>query len=63
MFSNIDRMFDLAVSTPEDLVASFEIVEMQQEYNERRNKASGRVCGLYVNVCNAAVVTRGCMGS
>ncbi|RYG66332.1 hypothetical protein EON64_10005 [archaeon] len=40
MYSSIDRMFDLAPSTPEDLVVAFEVVEMQAEYNERRNRAA-----------------------
>lgn len=39
VFGNIERMWDLAANSPQDLVASFEIVEMQHEYNERRNKA------------------------
>jgi hypothetical protein len=39
VFSNLGRMFDLASDSPRDLVMSFEIVEMQQEYNERRNYA------------------------
>ena len=37
VMGNIGRMFDLAADSPEDLVMSFEIVEMQHEYNERRN--------------------------
>jgi hypothetical protein len=39
VMGNIGRMFDLAADSPQDLVMSFEIVEMQQEYNERRNNA------------------------
>lgn len=37
--TNIHNMFDLADTRPEDLVATFEIIEMQQEYNQRRNQA------------------------
>eukprot|EP01031_Cornospumella_fuschlensis_P044604 gene44604-54547_t len=40
VYSSIDRMFDLAPNAPEDLVAAFEVVEMQAEYNERRNRAA-----------------------
>ena len=39
VMSNISRMFDLASESPHDLVMSFEIIEMQHEYNERRNNA------------------------
>ena len=38
LFANIDRMFDLADSSPELLVMTFEVIEMQQEYNDRRNQ-------------------------
>lgn len=38
VFTNISRLNDLASNSPADLVMSFEIVEMQQEYNERRNR-------------------------
>lgn len=34
----IDRMFDIAPNTPEEVVGAFEIIEMQAEYNERRNQ-------------------------
>ena len=30
VFDNIERMWDLSVSCPENLVSAFEIVEMQQ---------------------------------
>lgn len=36
VFENIDQMWELAVQSPEDLVSSIEIIEMQQEYNDRR---------------------------
>lgn len=39
IYANILTMFDLADSRPEDLVATFEVIEMQQEYNNRRNQA------------------------
>eukprot|EP01032_Pedospumella_encystans_P010614 gene10614-12394_t len=39
VMGNIGRMFDLAADNPQDLVMSFEILEMQHEYNERRNVA------------------------
>lgn len=39
VFGNINRMWDLADSAPEDLVTSFEIIEMQHEYNQRRSAA------------------------
>jgi hypothetical protein len=39
VMGNIGRMFDLASESPQDLVMAFEIIEMQQEYNERRNNA------------------------
>lgn len=39
MMGNIGRMFDLAADSPQDLVMAFEIIEMQHEYNERRNNA------------------------
>lgn len=38
VFTNISRLNDLASNSPADLVMSFEIIEMQQEYNDRRNK-------------------------
>ncbi len=41
VFGNIERMWDLASNSPADLVTSFEILEMQQEYNDRRNRAIG----------------------
>lgn len=37
LFSNVDRMFELAEQSPDLLVMTFEIIEMQQEYNDRRN--------------------------
>jgi hypothetical protein len=36
MWGNIERLFDVASLAPSDLVASFEIIEMQQEYLDRR---------------------------
>lgn len=39
IYVNINTMFDIADQRPEDLVATFEIIEMQQEYNQRRNQA------------------------
>ena len=33
VFDNIERMWDLSVSCPENLVSAFEIVEMQQVGN------------------------------
>eukprot|EP01034_Spumella_vulgaris_P029420 gene29420-36474_t len=39
VFGNIQRMWDLASNSPADLVTAFEIIEMQQEYNDRRNRA------------------------
>jgi len=39
VMGNVGRMFDLAADSPADLVMSFEILEMQHEYNERRNVA------------------------
>jgi len=42
VFDHISRMFELADDKPDLLVMSFEIVEMQQEYNTRRNEAALR---------------------
>jgi hypothetical protein len=36
LYGNIERMFDLAYHSPETLVETFEIVEMHQEYIDRR---------------------------
>lgn len=36
MWGNIERLFDVAAERPEDLVASFEIIEMHQQYLDRR---------------------------
>lgn len=38
VMGSVERMFDLAATHPEDLVTAMEIIEMQQDYNERRNK-------------------------
>eukprot|EP00981_Chlorochromonas_danica_P002368 scaffold455_cov155-Ochromonas_danica.AAC.6 len=38
VMGSVERMFDLAATHPEDLVTAVEIIEMQQDYNERRNK-------------------------
>lgn len=38
IYSNVDKMWDLASICPANLVATFEIIEMQQEYNDRRNR-------------------------
>ena len=35
IFGNIDAMMDLAADAPEDLVTTFEVVEMHQEYLDR----------------------------
>lgn len=37
VFSIIERLFDIADETPALLVQAFELIEMQQEYNDRRN--------------------------
>ncbi|KAJ1382248.1 hypothetical protein B484DRAFT_26876, partial [Ochromonadaceae sp. CCMP2298] len=44
VFSNITRMFEMAQEFPANLVMSFEIVEMWQEYNGRR-KGTGKTRG------------------
>lgn len=36
LFGNIERMNDLAIDSPENLVATFEIIEMYQEYVNRK---------------------------
>jgi hypothetical protein len=36
LYGNIERMFDLSYQSPETLVETFEIVEMHQEYIDRR---------------------------
>ncbi len=43
VLSHIDRMFDIAEENPALLVQAFEIIEMQQEYNDRRNIANERL--------------------
>lgn len=42
IFGNIERIFDTAAENPEDLVATFEIIEMHQQYLERRLEQSLR---------------------
>lgn len=36
LFGNIERMMDLSAETPENLVATFEVIEMYQEYINRK---------------------------
>jgi hypothetical protein len=36
LFTNIERIFDLAVDNPANLVMTFEVIEMYQEYLDRR---------------------------
>lgn len=36
LYSNIERMFDLAIDRPENLVLTFEVLEMYQQYIDRK---------------------------
>lgn len=50
IYDNIDKMFDLSEQErPEILVVSFEILEMQYEYNERRNARLRKLNGNKTN--------------
>jgi len=43
VMGTIDDMFNIAEVTPQDLVAAFEIIEMQQEYYDRRLEAARKL--------------------
>ena len=50
VFDCIERMWDLAVNAPANLVCAFEIVEMQEEYNNRREKDKLRGESAFENI-------------
>lgn len=52
IFGNIERLFDTASENPEDLVATFEIIEMHQQYLERRLEQSLRRAANEQSVCD-----------
>lgn len=63
VFDRIERMWDLAVSSPENLVAAFEIVEMQQEYNDRRDaREKKRLVAAATNTHSSTSVDAGRFG-
>jgi hypothetical protein len=56
IFGNIERLFDTASENPEELVATFEIIEMHQQYLERRLEQSLRRAVSEQSSCNPEMI-------